>query len=268
MVGEDEKAAVVGVGGGGWILWIQVTEMIEWGLPTKHTPKNPGSKINPKTIPGRISKPYMLKFPEGIKRYKKKNQNIGNWISSCLFLHSTIWSYRGDRQIVQNAPKILHKSSQILTRKIPESKVSNAKKSFDHPHQLKSGVPRPLGPQAPRSSRHAWKITVASQGIQLGCGGPDDDDDDDDDVDDTVMIKWTSGLELRVTPENLSLKNSKSFLFSRTQFLTCLLNVCYAGDSCSLVFLISRLIASTLDRCEIPILSYNQTPLIRTLTWP
>ena len=171
--------------------------------------------------------------------------------------------------------KFLRKSSQILARKIPESKASNAKKSFDHPLQLKSGVPRPLGSQAPRTSRHAWKIrpTVVSQGIQLGCGGPDDNDDDDDngnDVDDTVMMKWTSGLELRVTPENLSLKNSKSsVLFSRTQFLTPAFWMSgYAGDSCSLVFLISRLIASTLDRCEIPILSYNQTPLIRTVTWP
>ena len=80
------------------------------------------------------------------------------------------------------------------------------------------------------------------------------------------MIKRTSGSELRrITPENLSMKNSKSFLFSRTQFLAYLLNVCYAGDFCSLVFLTSRLIASPLDRCVIPILSYSQTPIIRTL---
>ena len=132
--------------------------------------KTPPQKpwINRKTIPGRISEPYMSKFPESIKRYKKKNKNIGNWISSCFFLHSTIWSYRGHLQIVQNTPKILRKSSQILTQKIPQSKVSNTKKSFDQPRQLKTGVPRPLGPQAPRSSRHAWKIrpTVVSQGIQ------------------------------------------------------------------------------------------------------
>ena len=75
-----------GLGGG--VLWIQVKGMIEWGLPTKHPKKNPGSKINRKTIPGRISEPYMLKFPEGIKRYKKKNKNIGNWISSVVFVSS------------------------------------------------------------------------------------------------------------------------------------------------------------------------------------
>ena len=51
--------------GGGGVLWIQVTGMIEWGIPTKHPQKNRGSKINRKTIPGRISEPYMLKFPEG-----------------------------------------------------------------------------------------------------------------------------------------------------------------------------------------------------------
>ena len=227
--GQESRKPGRGVG----VLWIQVTGMIEWGLPTKRPPKNPGSKNNRKTIPGRISEPYMLKFPEGIKRYKKKNKNIGNWVSLCLFLHSIIWSYRGHLQIVQNTPKILRKSSQILTRKIPESKVSNAKKSFDLPRQLKSGVPRPLGSQAPRSSRHAWKIrpTVVSQGIHLGCGGPDDnddDDDDDDDVDDTVMIKWTSGLELRVTHAwELVLEKQQVFSFVLAYPIphTCLLNV-------------------------------------------
>ena len=35
-----------------------------------------------------------------------------------------------------------HKSSDCsLPQKIPEWKISNPKKSFDHPHDLKSGVP-------------------------------------------------------------------------------------------------------------------------------
>ena len=31
----------------------------------------------------------------------------------------------------------------FLPKKIPESKISNPKKSFDHPHHFKSGVPPP-----------------------------------------------------------------------------------------------------------------------------
>ena len=159
---RDKKAA--SPGGGGTLDSSDADDRMR--ASNKTPPQKPW--INRKTIPGRISEPYMSKFPESIKRYKKKNKNIGNWISSCFFLHSTIWSYRGHLQIVQNTPKILRKSSQILTQKIPQSKVSNTKKSFDQPRQLKTGVPRPLGPQAPRSSRHAWKIrpTVVSQGIQ------------------------------------------------------------------------------------------------------
>jgi len=34
----------------------------------------------------------------------------------------------------------------FLPKKIPESKISNPKKSFDHPRQLKSGVPPTPGP--------------------------------------------------------------------------------------------------------------------------
>ena len=40
--------------------------------------------------------------------------------------------------------KSLLKSShpkKIIAKKIPELKISNANKSFDHPHHLKSGVP-------------------------------------------------------------------------------------------------------------------------------
>ena len=37
-----------------------------------------------------------------------------------------------------------HKSSHFsLPQKIPEWKISNPKKSFDHPHDLKSGIPPP-----------------------------------------------------------------------------------------------------------------------------
>ena len=33
----------------------------------------------------------------------------------------------------------------LLRKKIPESKISNPRKSFDHPCHLKSGVPHPWG---------------------------------------------------------------------------------------------------------------------------
>ena len=75
-----------GLGGGGTL---DSSEGDDRMRASNKTPqKNPGSKINRKTIPGRISEPYMLKFPEGIKRYKKKNKNIGKWISSVVFVSS------------------------------------------------------------------------------------------------------------------------------------------------------------------------------------
>ena len=52
-------------------------------------------------------------------------------------------------QIVLNTPKnpYLNQATQkntcqiFVSKKIPESKISNPKKSFDHPRDLKSGVP-------------------------------------------------------------------------------------------------------------------------------
>ena len=41
--------------------------------------------------------------------------------------------------------KIVAEIKIFLTKKIPESKISNPEKSFDHPRQMKSGAP-PLDP--------------------------------------------------------------------------------------------------------------------------
>ena len=73
---------------------------------------------------------------------------------SCLFIHHTIWIYLFPHLILFNTPKksLLKSSypSQIFVpKKILESKISNPKKSFDHPRHLKSWV-HPWGPPTPR----------------------------------------------------------------------------------------------------------------------
>ena len=83
--------------------------------------------------------------------------NKTTWARTSLlcFIHRTTWpGYAGtttNLQIVLNTPKNPHlnqatqkNTCQIsLPKKIPESKISNPKKSFDHPRHLKSGVPPP-----------------------------------------------------------------------------------------------------------------------------
>ena len=68
----------------------------------------------------------------------------------CLIIHHTILICPFPHLILFNTPKksLLKSSypSQIFVpKKIPESKISNPKKSFNHPRHLKSRVPPPPG---------------------------------------------------------------------------------------------------------------------------
>ena len=86
---------------------------------------------------------WPLKVPErGNAITQRKTLEIEH---SCLFIHHTIWIYPFPHLILFNTPKksLLKSSypSQIFVpKKIPESKISNLKKSFDHPRHLKSRV--------------------------------------------------------------------------------------------------------------------------------
>ena len=90
---------------------------------------------------------WPLKVPErGNAITQRKTLEIEH---SCLFIHHTIWIYPFPHLILFNTPKksLLKSSfpSQIFVpKKIPESKISNPKKSFDCPRHLKFRVP-PLG---------------------------------------------------------------------------------------------------------------------------
>ena len=112
------------------------------GLPAK--PKKP--KIDPKKNHMPILWP--LKVPQrGNAITQRKTLEIEHL---CLFIHHTIWIYPSPHLILFNTPKksLLKSSypSQIFVpKKIPESKISNPKKSFDHPCHLKSRVPPPWG---------------------------------------------------------------------------------------------------------------------------
>ena len=122
----------------------QVTGMIEW-IQKSRPKKISGPKIDPQKNPMPILWP--LKVPErGNAITQRKTLEIEH---SCLFIHHTIWIYPFSHLILFNTPKksLLKSSypSQIFVpKKIPESKISNPKKSFDHPCHLKSRVP-PLG---------------------------------------------------------------------------------------------------------------------------
>ena len=139
---------------GGGYSGFQVTGMIEWSQKSRpkkiprassKTQKNPWTKNWPPKNPMPILWP--LKVPErGNAITQRKTLEIEH---SCLFIHHTIWIYPSPHLILFNTPKksLLKSSypSQIFVpTKIPESKISNPKKSFDHPSHLKSRV-SPLG---------------------------------------------------------------------------------------------------------------------------
>ena len=113
------------------------------GLPAKPK-KIPGPKIDPQKIPCQFCGPW--KFQKGGNAItQRKPLEIEH---SCLFIHHTIWIYPSPHLILFNNPKksLLKSSypSQIFVpTKIPESKISNPKKSFDHPSHLKSRVSPP-----------------------------------------------------------------------------------------------------------------------------
>ena len=64
-----------------------------------------------------------------------------------------------------NPPK---KILPILPKKIPESKISNPEKSFDHPHHLKSGVtPPPPNPPTWECTRKDWLCFCHEGGLDM-----------------------------------------------------------------------------------------------------
>ena len=69
-------------------------------------------------------------------------RDLGNlWALSGIF--RLFWIVKTNAHLNQATQK---NTCQILLRKkIPESKISNQRKSFDHPCHLKSGVPHPWG---------------------------------------------------------------------------------------------------------------------------
>ena len=87
-----------------------------------------------------------LKLPErGNTKTQRKTLEIEH---SCLFIHHTICIYPFPHLILFNTrKKSLLKSSypsqSFVPPKIPQSKISDAKKSFDHPRHSKSRVPPP-----------------------------------------------------------------------------------------------------------------------------
>ena len=126
--------------GGGWSNGAKSQDpKTSLGLPAKplkkiKSPKNPMPILWPLKVPER-----------GNAITQRKTLEIEH---SCLFIHHTIWIYPFPHLILFNTPKksLLKSSypSQIFVpKKIPESKISNPKKSFHHPHHLKSWVPPP-----------------------------------------------------------------------------------------------------------------------------
>ena len=153
--------------------------VIEWGqklkpkrIPraSKNTEKIPGPKINPPKIPCRKFSSHKI-FQKLYNRFCETDamqcltivKIILNNCKTSLVVNfirrTTRPGYAGtttNLQIVLNTPKNLYLTRapppppkkkylpNFPTQKIPESKISNPDKSFDHPRHLKSGV-SPLG---------------------------------------------------------------------------------------------------------------------------
>ena len=131
-----------GVGGGGaGYSRFQVTGMIEWGQKIKNTKKSlgiqtkatkiPGPQFNAQKSPSRIPEPSQ--FPEELRGRDKRE--LYHYIMNLQI----VLNNQNNPFLNQGTPKLLAKI--FLPPKIPTSKISNPKKSFDHPCHLKSGVP-------------------------------------------------------------------------------------------------------------------------------
>ena len=80
-------------------------------------------------------------------------------------------------QIILNTQKnpYLNQATQkntcqiFIPKKIPESKISNPKKSFDHPRHLKSGVP-PLGTLLRENKTHRYPSKLRKAGYRRKSG--------------------------------------------------------------------------------------------------
>ena len=153
--------------------------MIEWWqkskpkkyleLPTNQPPPPPkkkkntsldSEKLTPKNIPCWISEPYYSDFMKQIRRNALNIKN--NRKTSLIVLFSQNYAagirehYHESSGCFENPKKFLLKSplkskQNILSKfsdpkKIPESKISNPEKSFDHPRHLKSWMPPPSPP--------------------------------------------------------------------------------------------------------------------------
>ena len=140
----------------------QVMGMIEWSQKSRpkkiprassKTPKNPWTKNYPPENPMLILWPF--KVP-----YKEKHWKLNTRV--CLFIISS--EYILSPPTLFNTPKkSLLKSSYpkntcqiFVPKKIPESKISNPKKSFNHPRHLKSQVPLP-----------SWGLHIVSMELKI-----------------------------------------------------------------------------------------------------
>ena len=123
----------------------QVTGMIGWGQKSKPK-KSLGFPTKAKKVPGPKFNPSSKCHAEFLSLLDSNNTPdtqehllFHHLMTSCRMTASDCFEY---------AKKSVCKSSyqkkylpNFPTQKIPESKISNSKKSFDHPHHLKSTVP-------------------------------------------------------------------------------------------------------------------------------
>ena len=146
------------LGGGGGDSGFQVTGRIKWGK-NQNPEKYLDQKLTAKKSNAQF--PSLKNFQKALNdnyNAKKYNHSEINWIVLTFFLHQTIWSYHTLALprifrlfwIPQKSPlKSIHEKKYLPNypsqKKIPQSKISNSNKSFDHPHHLKFRVP-PGGP--------------------------------------------------------------------------------------------------------------------------
>ena len=117
----------------------QVTGMIEWGQNSKHKKKPLGFKQNPKN-----SLTNFRRAGKDITRKKTKGSQDTRVLPR--YHESSDWFEYPNKSPLKSSHPKKYLPNFPTQNKIPESKISNPQKSFDHPRHLNSVVPPPPPP--------------------------------------------------------------------------------------------------------------------------
>ena len=158
---QQVRAKFLGKVGGGGYSEFQLMGMIEWGQKSKPK-KIPKASNKTKKIPGPKINPPPSKKKKALNDITRKIKTSSGWDRRALLTTNLqiVLNTQTNPYLNQATKKILAKFSYL--KKIPQTKISNPQKSFDHPRHLKLGV-LPLGLKV------AMNHTCPSHGLGTLC---------------------------------------------------------------------------------------------------